>query len=98
LLARQRLAGQIASGGIADERSKVADQENNGVPKVLKMPQLSHQDCVSQMEIWRGGVETCFNAERSAGFAAVFEALAEVGNADNFCCALLEQVHLFING
>jgi hypothetical protein len=60
------------------------------------MAQLAHQHSVSQVQIGRSGVKAGFYAQRPSGFAAVFEALAQVAYADNLFRALLEQVHLFV--
>ena len=64
--------------------------------ELLKVAQLAHQHGVAQVQVGRGGVEAGFDAQRAAGFAAVFKALAEVADADNLRRALLEQVHLFV--
>jgi hypothetical protein len=53
---------------------------------------------VTEVQVGGGGVESGFDAEGAAGFAAVFEALAEVGDADDLGGAFLKQVHLFVYG
>jgi hypothetical protein len=50
------------------------------------------------MEVGRGGVKAGFHAQGASGFAAVFQALSQVAGANDFRSALLEQVHLFIDG
>jgi hypothetical protein len=62
------------------------------VAELLKVAQLAEEHGVAEMEVGRGGVEAGFDAEGAAGFAALFEALAQVADADDFCCAFLEQV------
>jgi hypothetical protein len=66
--------------------------------ELLKMAQLAHQHGVAEVQVGRGGVKAGFDAQRASGFAALFEALAQVGDADNLRRALLEQVHLFVYG
>ena len=66
--------------------------------ELLKVAQLAHQHGVAQVQVGRGGVEAGFHAQRAAGFAAVFQALAQVADADDLRRALLEQVHLFVYG
>ena len=53
LLARQRLARHVAPGRVADQRGKVADQEDDRVPQLLKVPQLAHQHGVAQVQVGR---------------------------------------------
>ena len=52
---------------------------------------------MAQVQVGRSGVKTGLDAQRASGLAALFEALAEVSDADNLGGALLEQVHLFVN-
>ena len=54
------------------------------------------QHGVTEVQVGRGGVKPGFDAEWAAGFAALFEALAKVGDADDFRGAFLKQVHLFV--
>ena len=97
LLAGQRLAGDVAAGGVADEGGEVADEKDDSVAELLKMAQLAHEDGVAQVQVGRGGVKAGLDAQRAAGFAALFEALAQVADADDLRCAFLEQVHLFVD-
>jgi hypothetical protein len=53
---------------------------------------------VAEVQIGRGGVEAGLYSQRQPGFAALFEALAQVARADDLRRALLEQVHLFVYG
>ena len=64
LLARQRLAGLGASGGIADHRGKVADQENDGVARALKVAQLFQRQAVTEMQVGRGRIHPELDAQR----------------------------------
>ena len=68
------------------------------MPELLKVPQLAHQHGVAQVQIGCRGVEPRLHAQRAPGLAAIFEALAQVGYADNLRRALLQQIHLFIYG
>jgi hypothetical protein len=60
--------------------------------------QLAHQHGVTQVQVGRGGVKPRFYAKWATGFAAIFEALAKVAYADDFCRAFFEQIHLFVYG
>ena len=79
LFARQRLAGDVAAGGIADEGGEIADEKDDGMAELLEVAELAHEDGVAEMQVGRGGVKAGLNAQRAAGFAALFETLAEVG-------------------
>ena len=68
------------------------------MPELLKMAQLAHQHRVAQVQVGSGGVEAGLYAQRAAGFAALFQAFAQVGDADDLRGALFEQVHLFVYG
>ena len=68
------------------------------MPQLLKMPQLPHQHSVAQVQVGRGRVEAGFHAQRAAGLAALFKALAEVADADDLGGAFLEQVELVGDG
>ena len=65
--------------------------------QLLKVPQLAHQHGVAQVQIRRSRIESRLHPQRPSGFAALFQALAQVAHADNLRRALLEQVHLFID-
>ena len=64
--------------------------------ELLKVAQLAHEHGVAEVQVGGGGVEAGFDAQGAAGFAAVFKALAEVADADDFGGAFLEQIHLFV--
>ena len=67
-------------------------------PSCWKVPQLAHQHGVAQVQVGRGGVKARFDAQGAIGFAAFFEALTQVGDANNLCRTLLQEIHLFVNG
>jgi len=83
---------------VADERGRVADEEDDLVAELLEVAQLAHEHGVAEVEVGGGGIKAGLDAQRAAGFPAVFEALAEVGDADDFGRAFLEQVKLFVYG
>ena len=57
--------------------------------ELLKVAQLAHQHGVAEVQVGRGGVEAGLYAQRAAGFAAVFKALAQVADADDLRRAFL---------
>ena len=97
LLAGHRLAGDVAAGRIADERGEVANEEDDLMAEVLKVLELAHEHGVAEVKVGRGGIEAGLNAQRRAGLARFFEALAEIGDADDFRSAFFEQVELLID-
>ena len=66
--------------------------------ELLEMTQLADEDGMAQVEVGRGGVKAGFDAQRASGLAALFKALAQVGDANDFSCAFLEQIQLFVYG
>jgi hypothetical protein len=66
--------------------------------ELLKMAQLAHEHGVAQVQVGRGGVKAGLDAQGASGFASLFEALAQVADADDLCRALLKQIHLFVYG
>ena len=98
MLAGEGFAGDVAAGGVADECGRVADEKDDGVAELLKVAQLAHEHGVAQVQVRRGGVKAGFDAQGTAGFAALFKALAEVADTDDLRRAFLEQVHLFVYG
>ncbi len=77
LFARERRTSGIAPGGVADQRSKVANQKNHRVPKILQLAHLVQHDRMADMNIRRGRVETQLDAQRRAGGRALRELLCE---------------------
>ena len=92
LLARQRLARLGASGGIADHRGEVADQENHGVARALKVAQLLQRQAVTEMQIGRGRIHPELDPERPAER----EFRRELRRRNNFGGAAGERGRLFI--
>jgi hypothetical protein len=66
LLGRQRLARDVAAGGVADERGRVADEEDDRVAELLEVAQLADEHGVAEVQIGRGGIEAGLDAQRLA--------------------------------
>ena len=66
--------------------------------EILEVLELAHEHGVAEVQVGRGGVESGLHAEGTAGFARFFEALAQIGDADDLRRALLEVVQLFVDG
>ena len=98
LLARERRAGGRAARGIADQAGDVADQEDHRVAQVLEVLQLADQHGVAEVQVGRGGIESGLDAQRLAGLAGVFQALAQIRFANDLGSALLDVVELLVNG
>ena len=92
LLARQRLAGLGSSGGIADHRGEIADEENYGVSRVLKVAQFLERQAVAEMQVGRGRIHPELDPERPAerNFGR------ELRRRNNFDGAAGERRRLFI--
>jgi predicted DNA-binding protein (MmcQ/YjbR family) len=60
--------------------------------------ELAHEHGVAEVQIGSGGIESRFDAQGLAGFEGGLKALAQIGDADDFGCAFLEQVKLFVDG
>ena len=97
LFPRHLLARDRAPRRIANERGEVSHEEDDGVAEILEVFQLAHQHGVTEVQIGRGGIEPGFDAERNAGLARFFQPLAEIGDADDFGRALLQQVQLLVD-
>jgi hypothetical protein len=68
------------------------------MPQILEMLELAQQHRVTQMQIGRGRVEPCFDAERAAFAGAPYDALAKVSLANQFGKALADIGKLLVNG
>ena len=60
---RERWTRRRPAGRVADHSGEVANQENDVVAEVLKLPHLVEQHRVPEVQIRRGGVETGFDDE-----------------------------------
>ena len=58
LVARQGLSRLGSSGGIADHRGEIADQENHGVSRVLKVAQFLEHHAMAEMQVGRGRIRS----------------------------------------
>ena len=67
LFVRQRRARRIAAAGIADLRREVANQENHGVPQILKLTHLVQHHGMAEMNVRRRGVQAELDAKGGAG-------------------------------
>ena len=88
VLARQRLAGDVLAGRVADHPGEVADQEDHLVPQVLELPHLVEQHGMAQVQVRRGRVETGLDAQRAAELEPGFQLLA----LEDFVGAAADQV------
>src|SRR4051794_35854593 len=96
LFARKRRTRHRAPRRVADHPGEVADQEDDGVPKVLKMFQLADEDGVAKMKVRRGWVESCFHAQRLAGLSRFLQLLAQFRLADDLRRALFYVCELLV--
>ena len=53
----------VAAGRIADQARHIADEEDHRVAEILEVLHLPEQNCVAQMQIGRGRVETGLHAQ-----------------------------------
>jgi len=65
--------------------------------KVLEMAHFSEQHRVPEMKIGRCGIETRFDAQRTAGFYGTRQALAQFLLTDQLGQAFLQVSKLFVN-
>ncbi len=98
LLAGQRLARHGAAAWVADERGEIAHQEDDLVAQILEVLELAHEHRMAQMEVGRRRVKAGLHAQGAAGLARFFQTLAQIGDADDLRCALLQVVQLFVDG
>ncbi len=87
LLDRQRRAGGVAPGRIADARGEIADEKNDRVAQILQLPELVEHHGVADMNVGRGGVEAEFDAQRLAGLVAAGQFGDPVGLHQQFGAA-----------
>ena len=74
LFAAKRLARDVAAGGVADQCSRIADEEDDGMSQRLEMTQFSDEDGVAQMQVRRGGIESGLDAHGHARRARLRDA------------------------
>ncbi len=92
LLTRQRRAGGVLAGGVADHAGEVADQEQGVVPQVLQLAHLVEQHGVAEVQVGRGRVETGLDAQRTP----LFELLDQFGFEQQFVAATLDLIEDFL--
>jgi hypothetical protein len=79
LLARQRRAGGVAAGRVADHRREVADQENYLMPQVLQLAHLVQHHRMAEVDVRRGRVQAELDAQRLPGRLRARQLLQPVG-------------------
>ena len=67
LLTRERRAGAVAPGRIADQGGKVADQKNHGMAQVLQLAHLVEHHGVPDMNVGCRWIQAKLDAQRYAG-------------------------------
>ncbi len=98
LPAGQRRARFGLAGRIADHRGESADQKYRGMAQILEMLQLAHHHGVSEMKIWRSGINAKFYSQRLAGLHRLLELRAEFILRNDFRDAFAQVGELFFDG
>ena len=73
----KRGAGRILAAGITDHPGEISDQEQGMVPQILKVTHFVEQNSMTQMQVWRGGVKSGFDSERTIQSKLLRELLFE---------------------
>jgi hypothetical protein len=71
------------TGGVADHRGEVPNDQNRVVALVLKIAKLRESDAVAEVDVWSSGIDAKLDSER----ASKFELLGEFLLADDFGAA-----------
>ncbi len=90
LLARERRPRHVLARRVADHPCKIADQENDRMPKFLKRLQLSDHDRVTDMNIRSGRVKAELYTQRLPGLRGPLQFLTKVLIADHIDRAFFE--------
>ncbi len=98
LLGRQRLARDVASGGVADERGGVTDEEDDRVTELLEVAQLADQNGVAEVKIGSGGIEARLDPHRLAGCNGLLDTLFESLDGDDLGGTFGDEIELVFNG
>ena len=64
LLLRERRAGGVTAGRVADKGGTVADDERDLVAQVLELAHLAQGDCVSKVKVRAGGIHAQLDVKR----------------------------------
>ena len=90
LFAAQHRPRRRLSARIADQRREIADEKNDLVAEVLKLPHLVEQHGVTEVEIRRRRIEACLDLE----WTALAELFLEFLLAQHLVGATRELTHL----
>ena len=94
----QLLSSGRSTGRIADQTCEVADQEDDRMPEILKVLHLADQDCVPQMDVRCGRIETGFHLQGPTCLLRLPQAFNEVFGTDDLDNSLGQVGQLFIEG
>ncbi len=83
LVPGERLASLRAAGRIADHAGEVADDHDDLVAQILKVPELPQDDRMTQVKVGRGWIEPQLDPQRRAGASRSLELLGELGLHDD---------------
>ena len=98
LVFRELFPRHRSTGGIADQSSEIADKKNDDMAKLLKVPHLSHQDRVADMNIGGCRIKPRFHAQRLSGFVRPLEFLDEFLFANDLNCTSPDMLELLFHG
>jgi hypothetical protein len=93
----ERLAGDVAAGGVADEGGGVADEEDDGVAELLEVAQLADEHGVAEVEVGGGGIEAGLDAHGDATGGGLGDAVFEGVERDDLRGSLGNQIQLLID-
>ena len=97
-LARQGRPCSAAAGRVADQRGRCADYEDHGMSAFLKVPELSNDNRVAEMDIRRGGVKTGLDPQRPSFFPGGDESLLQFVFGDDLDEAPAQIFQLLVDG
>ena len=76
---------------------EASNQKNDAVPEILKVLHLAKHYRVTQMQIWRGGVEANLDRQRLSGFLGFLKSVPQVFGCDDLSRTLYKIGQLFID-
>ena len=89
----QHRAGFALTGGVADERRVIPDNEHCLVAEILKLPELAQDNAVAEVQVRRGRVAAEFDAEGTV----LLELFLQFVAGDEGFDALFKQGELFFD-